>query len=409
MPDFVFQLKNIKKVLNGLGSPHLTLPVISVAGTNGKGSTSHFLEKIALIHQKKTGLYTSPHIFNFRERIKLNGLPVNFKVFKDTLRKVRSEELKAEVQLTKFEQMTACAIVIFSNFNCDIAIMEVGLGGRLDATNVCENKKISVITPVSKDHSEYLGNSIEKIGKEKSGIIKESVPVVDFSNTDIVRDTALRLRCPVYSENREYSVLNITPDDRGFYIFDYISGSEKIRRIVPGLRGKFQVENAAAAITAARILGLKDADKLKQAIKETRLPGRLEIYSRKERTVLVDSAHNPAAVEEVIKFIRDNKPPGSDLYLVMGVYKDKDYSNMVKSLIRMITEAMIFTPENCRALKAEKLQKLLRKKAEVRNSFWECYSSLINLSSPGDWILICGSFSVVKPALIFLNAKIGKA
>ncbi|MGM0441689.1 MAG: bifunctional folylpolyglutamate synthase/dihydrofolate synthase [Elusimicrobiota bacterium] len=403
MPDYAFQIKNLKKVLNSLNSPHLSLPVVAVAGTNGKGSTSNFINNILLRHNKKVGLYTSPHIFNFRERIKIDGQPVSLNGFKKGLKKVRRGEKKVGVKLTKFEIITAVAIVLFSELKCDIAVMEAGLGGRLDATNVCKNKKVSVITPISKEHSEYLGNSIKKIALEKAGIIKEGVPVVDFSNTAAIRKEAHRLKSPVYSEGVEYRVKDMRKSGTGNYKFSYLSEGQKIKNVVSGLKGKFQVHNAAAAVRACYTIGCKNKKKLKTALRKTGLPGRLEVFKKAGRCILVDAAHNPAAVKGVMEFIRENKPSGSDLYLIMGVYKDKDYSKMLKRLSPKIKRALVFTPENDRALKGEKLAALLKEKGEVKESFKECYEKMLGIAKKESWIIICGSFSVVKPALKLLK------
>ncbi len=404
MPDYRFQIKQLKDVLAGLGSPHLKIPVISVAGTNGKGSVSTLIQNILTASGKKTGLYTSPHIFDFTERISIDGNSISKEIFKDISEKIKSIEKIKNCNLSEFELMTAVAIEYFFRENCIFNVMEVGLGGSLDATNVCENKLVSVITPISIEHTEYLGDSIEDISREKAGIIKSEGILIDSSETSIIRELGLKNNCDIYSKDIEYYIGEVNSLKNGRYSFSYFCEDFCMENIMAGMRGIHQCCNVSAAITAVRNVCEVNDNIVRDSIKNTILPGRLEIFNLNgNRKLIVDAAHNPAGFEVVKNFIEEWKSDRTKIYLIMGVYKDKDYSSMSKLIDGMIEKVYAFTPEDKRALDAVELVRVFKTEKKVCYDFNAAFNEAMNEMREGDWLLACGSFSVVRQALTMVS------
>ncbi|MFW6134153.1 MAG: bifunctional folylpolyglutamate synthase/dihydrofolate synthase [Elusimicrobiota bacterium] len=400
MNKYRFQINQIKKLLKYLGSPHLKIPVICIAGTNGKGSTAYILMNILSQNSAKCGMYISPHIFNFRERISINGKNIPLSRFKKILTEIRKAQKQSRANITKFEIITAAAILYFYQEKCDYCIMEAGLGGRLDATNVCENKIVSVITPISFEHTKFLGDTIEKIAIEKAGITKKNGILVDGSGVEKIREIGLKRKNEVYTFGKEFDIKNIEPFSLGKYCFSYISEAESIPCVCPGLKGKHQCINASLAVTAALAARECDVNKIKEGIKETNVPGRLEMYYlNKKNKIFVDAAHNPGAMKTVKEFFQEWLPEGSSLFLIMGVYKDKDFKTMAREIYPLVKKVWTFTPKDKRALDGEKLCKEFKEKAENKESFDDCFNKAVESMNENDWLLVCGSFSVVKPGL----------
>ncbi len=402
MFKYRFQIEQLKKVLGLLGSPHLKIPVISVAGTNGKGSVSRILQNILTGCGKKTGLYSSPHIFKFTERITIDNKPIPLFRFKSILREVRIVEKKNGCNLTKFEIMTAIAIKYFSEENCDFSVMEAGLGGRLDATNVCENKLVSVITPIAIEHVQYLGETLEDIAEEKAGIIKYGTVLVDSSGVDEVRKTGLNKNCRVYTSGIEYNLKCIKPVKDGKYTFTYINKELEIKNVMPALRGRHQLFNTAAAITAAFSLGFNEP----YGVKDVQLPGRIDFLNLPDsKKLIIDAAHNPSAMSVIKNFIKEWKPDNSKLYLIMGVYKDKDFKSMARIIAPLIEKVWAITVESKRALSGKKLAEFFKAQHEVVEKYDIAYDKALEEMKTGDWLLACGSFRVVRPALQMIEVQ----
>ncbi len=391
-------------MLEKINSPHLKLSVVAVAGTNGKGSVSAAIESILRKCSKKTGLFTSPHLFDFTERIKINNISITKTALKPLLRSIRKGEVKAGVSLSRFEIITAAAILYFHRKKCDISIMEAGLGGRLDSTNICENKLVSIITPVSLEHTQYLGNTIHKIANEQAGIIKENSIVVDFSGVDIISKIAHKRNCVIYTQGKDYEVQDIKYFNDGRYSFTYFSKKMTIKNLKPGLRGIHQCYNAAAAITAVLALGIESY--IKEGIFEMTMPGRMEIFTIAEgRKLLIDVAHNPHSFQVLFDFLNSWRPKGASIFLIMGVYKDKDYKNMVKIITQLIEKAWtITTDKSTRALDGKNLAAFFNGKAEFMPDFKTAHSKAVSLMKSGDRLVVSGSFSVARSALEAINA-----
>jgi dihydrofolate synthase/folylpolyglutamate synthase len=315
-------LDNMRTLLAALGNPEKSFPAIHVAGTNGKGSVSAMLAEILSRSGLRTGLYTSPHLVRVEERIRVGGRPIppgDFRRVLGTI-KAKAEELRAARKMesppTFFEVLTAAALLYFRERRVDAAVLEVGMGGRFDATNIV-SPVVSVITNVSRDHMQYLGKTLEKIAFEKAGIIKPGVPVVSGVSggpaRSVIRRRAREEKAPLIEVGRVGAGKRAVFPIRG-----------EACRLSPGLLGRHQVRNAAVAAAAASVLrriGFPvDRKTVERGIHETRWEGRLEPAGSRPR-VYLDGAHNEAGATALAAFIDENcrKPP----VLVFAMMKDK--------------------------------------------------------------------------------------
>lgn len=317
-------LERITRLLEKLGNPHLKFKSIHAAGTNGKGSTCAIIASILKEAGYKVGLYTSPHLLDYTERIKINGIDISRREFADGIRRIKkaAEEIRGQRrrigQPTVFEVLTALAFWYFAKKEVDYAVVEVGLGGRLDATNVI-TPLVSVITNIDYEHRAILGNTLARIAFEKGGIIKPKVPVV----------TAERKREPLLT-------LKKICEERGSLL-------AQVDR-APGtgaLVGEHQQTNAACAIAAIRLAGIKVVRKdIAGGLKGVNWPGRFQVISRKPLTI-VDGAHNPAGMFALIKTLR-GEYPGRKFTFIFGAQKDKNYAAMLR-LIKPLAKEIIYT------------------------------------------------------------------
>lgn len=333
-------LENIRAVLASLGDPHRTFPSILVAGTNGKGSVCAMLARIMAEHRLRAGLYTSPHLVRIEERIKVGERKISQKDFCRRLGLIRKkiEGLMKRGILkshpTFFEVLTTLALLHFAEERVDVAVLEVGMGGRFDATNVVD-PLVSVITTVSKDHQEYLGTMIGQIAFEKAGIIKPGIPVVcgieGGEAYRVIKKRARQVGAPflgVFDEPGGFQAKKL----RDRYSFTYKLGPE-IFRFSPQLRGLHQGRNAAAAIAAASVLPKSwrklDKAKIIRGVERAQWPGRLEVISRSPRVIL-DGAHNEAGAKTVTAYIQGfvRRP----VIFVFGMMKDKNIERVTDIL-----------------------------------------------------------------------------
>jgi dihydrofolate synthase/folylpolyglutamate synthase len=343
-------LDSVRTLLNGLNNPHLRYPTLLVAGTNGKGSVCAMLTRILSRHGLRAGLYTSPHLVAVQERIRVNHRMISRPAFCRALTEVRqaADKLLRDGKLpsppTHFEVLTCAALSYFKTGRVDIAVLEVGLGGRFDATNVV-TPILSVITSIGRDHEKYLGRTIDQIALEKAGIIKPKVPVVSGALRPaagtVIRKRARELRAPYLGALDPPHTLKAVRSRTG-YRFVYDLSGEKYS-FSPGLAGLHQGRNAAVAVAAAVRLGqvwrpLRKA-LIVRGIEETRWPGRLETVGRSPHVIL-DGAHNPDGVKAVRDYMSDfiRRP----VILVFGVMKDKDISGLARILFP-IAQKIILT------------------------------------------------------------------
>jgi dihydrofolate synthase/folylpolyglutamate synthase len=333
-------LENITMLLAALGEPQRTFPAVHVAGTNGKGSVSAMLDRILRNHGSRTGLYTSPHLVRIEERVRVDGeriSPGEFCALLDRLRETIDGLMAAGRLLyhpTFFEVLTALAFLHFAERKVDIAVLEVGMGGRFDATNVVR-PLVSVITTISRDHEKHLGSTLRQIAFEKAGIIKPGVPVVCGVPKGValgeIRRRAREVKAPFSHVFGPGTTFESRRTGGGFE-FRYGSGADEYV-FTPALPGRYQGENAAVAIAAAEVLGRTwrplQKSKILRGVREARWEGRLEAVSRKP-LVILDGAHNEEGAGSLAAHIKDviRRP----VILVFAAMKDKDIRKMARLL-----------------------------------------------------------------------------
>jgi dihydrofolate synthase/folylpolyglutamate synthase len=343
-------LENIATLCRALGNPQDRFPSVHVAGTNGKGSVSAMLAEALRAQGFRTGLYTSPHLARVEERVRVDGAAIPPRRFRERLARLRAaiDGLMAEGRLayhpTYFEVLTALAFLEFAETKVDVAVLEVGMGGRFDATNVVR-PLVSVITTIAKDHEKHLGSSLEKIAFEKAGIIKPGVPVVCG-----VRGGAALRKIRRVAREREAPLIEVfgpgrTLETRSFaggYRFLYV-GERGRYAFSPALAGRHQGHNAAVAIATAEVLSRTweplDKGKIVKAVRETRWEGRLETVCRRP-LVLLDGAHNVEGVEALAAHVRETV--GRPVVLVFTAMQDKDIRSMTRILFPLC-ETVILT------------------------------------------------------------------
>lgn len=352
-------LERISALCEALGNPHLGMKFIHVAGTNGKGSTSSMLASILKAAGYKVGLYTSPYIYRFNERIKFDGEDISDLELCKFTSKIKPIAEKMEDKPTEFELITAIAFDYFRAKKCDVVVLEVGMGGRFDSTNVIREPLLSIITGISLDHVAFLGDTTEKIAYEKAGIIKDCSPVL-FGGTD---EDALRVISEISSERGSelfrptYDEIKSSSVSLEGASFDYKNYSN----VNISLLGEYQLRNAALVLEAVEILkkqGLKiDTGAVYDGISAAKWRARFEII-HKNPTVIFDGAHNAEGIAAAVESIKKYYPNG-DGCIMSGVLSDKDYVAIAKSISTVAKRAFTITPSNPRALSAEEYASVL--------------------------------------------------
>ncbi|MBW2630185.1 MAG: bifunctional folylpolyglutamate synthase/dihydrofolate synthase [Deltaproteobacteria bacterium] len=342
----------ISRLLTRLDNPQTKYKTVLIGGTNGKGSTAAILSSILMKEGMKVGLYTSPHMCDFRERIRINSCMIPEDELCALVDKVKGE-IKEDV--TYFEFTTALAFLYFSRCEVDIAVVEVGMGGRLDATNLMF-PEVSVITNISLEHQKYLGNDLESIAREKGGIIKENGICVTAAKGRKVIDTLEKIcsqrGSAFYKTGRDIRVRRF-----GKGSFSYYGINKSYRGLRSSLAGGHQIENAALALAVVDILTAKGMDindnSVVEGLRDVKWEGRLELVSRNPG-IVVDGAHNPAGISSLC-----NSLPADFSYrrliVVFGVLRDKDYAGMLKRLMPLADRIILTRPKEERAARIEDL------------------------------------------------------
>ena len=343
-------LERITELLSALGDPQDSLKFIHVAGTNGKGSFCSMLDSVLREAGYKVGLYTSPYIERFNERMAVQGEPIGDDELSDITTRVREFADKMADPPTEFELITAVAMVYFAEHKCDYVVLEVGMGGRLDATNIIKTPILSVIVGISLDHTAFLGNTVRDVAGEKAGIIKPGVPVLFGGNDPEAAKVISAVAAERGSEYFEVDRKKVT-NVRGSFdenLFDF----KQYKDIKLSLIGSYQPYNAANVISAVELLqrsGLSISEvQLRRGLERAKWKGRFELLCR-DPIFIIDGSHNPegiaAAVESVKLCFGERK-----VYLLSGVMKDKDYSSMARELSTIASRAFTLTPDNPRSL-----------------------------------------------------------
>lgn len=386
-------LRNTELLLDALGNPERTFRSVQIAGTNGKGSTAVMLDSICRAAGIKCGLYTSPHLVSITERITISGAPITpeeFAACVTTVRDVSALLLKnkqLEALPTFFEQLTVAAFLAFRNTRIELAILETGLGGRLDSTTAAKASVVA-ITSISMDHEEYLGNTIESIASEKAAIIRPGVQAVIARQDPAALDVLLR-RC------KETGVTPIFATD--------IQPYERVRL---GLRGRHQIENAAVAIRVAELLSIPAAA-IVTGLETATHPGRLELIST-EHSFLIDGAHNPAGAKSLRDYLDEFSP--RPLTLVFGAMRDKQLDAIGEILFPCADVLVLTTINNPRSATIETLRAVAERFAHGKILTAQSSEVALNVAradTPVDGLIcIAGSLYLVgelRPLILSLG------
>ncbi len=353
-------LERIQALLDAMGNPERKCKFVHVTGTNGKGSTCAMVASILRKAGYKTGLYTSPYLIRFNERIQINGEQISDADICELTEYVKPFAESIFERPTEFEMVTAIGFEYFARHKCDIVVCEVGMGGEFDATNVIPAPEAAVICNIGLDHTEVLGDTLEKIAGAKAGIIKPGCDAVLYRERPSV-EAVFEERCKALNaplHKADFDSLHLLSHSLEGQVFDW----ERFHALRLPLLGEHQLHNAAVALTTARVLqkrGWKITDEqIREGIESVRWPGRFELM-RKDPMFIIDGGHNPQCIEALVKNIRDYLP-GRELTVLTGVLGDKDFHCMYRDVAQYAKEFITITPANARALTAEKLADYLR-------------------------------------------------
>ena len=390
-------LDRIKILLDRLGNPEKSLRCIHVAGTNGKGTVCSLLASVLKTAGYKTGLYTSPYIVDFRERIRVDGEMISEYELENITTTVKKEIEKLrneDIIITEFEAVTAAAFLYYKNTGCDFVVLETGLGGRFDATNVIERPLASVIVSISLDHVNILGNTISDIAYEKCGIIKNNCPVV--TNSAQPADALKMIK--EQSEMRN-SALYVADADTIRVLDESIKGSDIFyggRSVFVPFPGKHQTENCITALTVIDLMkeqGIAISEKaVREGIANTRNPARCEVVSEKP-LIILDGCHNEDSAKALCAVL-EKYLKGKKITALMGMMADKDISKVLTLLLPHFDKVLTVTPSNPRAIPAEELAEKIRTLGTDAKSFEnaeDAYKYAVNNMSEDEILIVCGS------------------
>jgi dihydrofolate synthase/folylpolyglutamate synthase len=397
-----FNLGRMAALLEKLGNPHQAYPIIHVTGTKGKGSVCALCASALQAGGYKTGLYTSPHLLDYAERIQVDGQPIPHGVLADLV-----DEIKPAVagvpKLTTFEITTALAFLYFARQGCTAAVIEVGLGGRLDATNVVR-PKVAVITSISYDHMAVLGETLTLIAGEKAGIIKENCPVVSAPQTPealkVLEKAAAERSAPLTLVGRE---VVITPLMRSLALqtFQVASASIPMLTLTIPLLGSHQIDNAATAFAALEASGLGlSYSAIQKGFYRVKWPARFEV-ARQEPPVIFDSAHNRDSFARLRQTLDDHFPT-RPLYLIFGVSEDKMLLDMIEEIRPRLTKIIATRADHPRALDAEKIVEMARQagvESEAATPVEAALARALELAGETGIVLSAGSLFVTAEVL----------
>jgi dihydrofolate synthase/folylpolyglutamate synthase len=399
----VFGLENISVLLQALGNPHLDLKVIHVGGTNGKGSVSAMMASILQEEGYRVGLYTSPHLVSFTERIQIDGTEIPWEevaALADLLRR-RVEEEHIPPCFTFFDFTTAIALYYFFLHEVDVSILEVGLGGRLDSTNVV-SPLITVITNVSRDHLHILGERLEDIAREKAGIVKQGTPLISGATQpeviNILEEECKGKEAPIRLMGRDFWGEKVAPSTLNFH-----GRRWRLADIRLGTAGSYQIANATVALGALEAWGETghrvEEGSIYKGLAKVRWPGRLELVQTSPQ-ILLDGAHNPAAARAV-KACLEEEFDYRGLYMVMGIMQDKEVSVIVSELAPLADMVIASSPHNPRAMSAQRIAEIARnycKEVTVIEDVGEGVEYARKAAGEDDLVLVIGSLFTVGEA-----------
>jgi dihydrofolate synthase / folylpolyglutamate synthase len=399
----VFGLDNIRWLLDIVENPHRFIRTVHIAGTNGKGSTATMLTHILKEGGYRVGKYTSPHVLSFTERITINEKEITEEEVADITEYIRDRVIEKDKNrpFTFFDFTTALAFEYFRREEVDIAIVETGLGGRLDSTNVV-SPLLSIITNIAYDHTDQLGSSLAKIAFEKAGIIKEGVPVAtacEGISQKIIEDRTKELKCRLYTQNRDFEY-----EKTGDQKLAYKGINRSFEDVFVNLYGDHQLTNCALALCAAEVLAplgfIVGDDAMLRALSHVTWQGRLEKL-KEAPLVFLDAAHNPHGVHALSEFMRTHFQDKKKI-LIFGVMKDKEYEEMLNEIVPAM-DTVIFTKPNIeRALSPNSMHAYLEN-AIITDTTRKALETARTVATEKDLILVTGSFYTIGEAKTIIN------
>jgi len=409
-----YNLRHVEELLNRMGNPQLAARTIHIAGTKGKGSVAAMVAQVLSDSGYKTGLYTSPHLHTLRERISVDGSLISEAEFAAAMAEVKPfiESMKHDSafrQLTYFEALTALVFAYFKKKRLDFQVLEVGLGGRLDATNVAR-PVICIITPISLDHTQILGNSLEEIAREKAGIIKSGCWVVFSPQPEeaasVITDICREKEAKVVQVGKDVTWHKIGGDLHRQSLV--IKGRTSKYQVSIPLLGDFQLENAVVAVATLEILAsagfaISAAD-IAQGLARVKWPGRFQILQQ-HPTVLVDGAHNVASMRRLMSNIKSYFSY-KRIFLVFGTSCDKDIPGIINELVALSPQVIVTRTAHSRAAPLSTLVAEFTKRGiepEIRETVAEAISRALSLADRTDIICVIGSLFVAGEALNYFS------
>ncbi|MCD4818109.1 MAG: bifunctional folylpolyglutamate synthase/dihydrofolate synthase [Candidatus Cloacimonetes bacterium] len=398
-------LERMLSILKSMDSPHLKLQGIHIAGTNGKGSTAAMIEALALAHDIKTGLNTSPHLVDYNERIRFNRKNISDSELMNTFQKW--QQVFEDNEASFFEITTSMAFYLFHKHQVDLSIFEVGLGGRLDGTNPFKST-VTAITSISYDHPKSLGDSVEKIAFEKAGIIKQNTPLVlgkiPKKLSEIIKQVAEQKNAQLYEYGKDFQIDNITTDENST-TFDYLSDDFSLSQVSTNLIGSHQAYNAAVALTSFSHFMKKtsrkmDLDKVRKDLKDVFWLGRMQIISRNP-LVIIDGAHN----EEGMKSLVDNIAmlfPQKKIHFILAILRDKKLDIIIKKICSLNCKIYITKNNSARAAEIDEQKLIVQKYTDNYQTFaniMDAVNSALKEVSKNEVIVISGSLYTISEVL----------
>lgn len=399
-----FGLSKTLNLLKAFGDPHIGKAYVHIAGTNGKGSVAAFIARILKEAGFKVGLYSSPHLVRFTERFRVNDTEMGQEKATALIKELR-EAFSEEEPPTFFEATTAMALIHFAREHADISVIEVGMGGRLDATNVIR-PLVSVITNISMEHRFFLGSRLLDIAKEKGGIIKDGVDVLTAASQppvlDLFRKICREKDAPFWRIGKDVLYRTSTSG------FHYYGLNRRLKGLNVGLKGVFQTRNAALALAAIERLEQKgftvSLEDIRKGLSSTLWPGRMQVFG-KAPGILLDGAHNPAAIRVLARSIRAGFHYRR-IILVIGIMQDKDIGQLIRGIVPLASYAIYTRPTYYRAAEPEILMREaanLEIPGEVSGSVGAALDRAREMADIEDLIVVCGSLFTVGEALTYLD------
>ncbi len=398
-------LERMENILNSMGNPNKKLQGIHIAGTNGKGSTAAICEALSIESGLKTGMNTSPHLIDYRERIRLDGKNIGLNKLSEIYG--RWEKIFEENKASFFEITTALAFYHFFREQVENAIFEVGLGGRLDGTNPFRST-VSVITTISYDHRKSLGDSLEKIAFEKAGILKKRIPLIlgkiPVQAVCIIKKRAEELEIPIFESGKDFQVTKVKTSTTGTN-FDFLSNNFSLKNLKLNLIGKHQAENAGIAIFTF-LTFLKKTDrilktgKIRNALSKINWSGRMQIIKKKP-VVLIDGAHNEEGIETLTENLKDLFP-AKKIYFVMAILRDKNLEKIIENICSISYKIFISRNRSTRAAEIEEQEKFVLQYGidyELIGSVLDATKIAIKQAADEDIIVISGSLYTISEIL----------